>query len=1072
MRFVAIAATVVGVLALLVFVVPTYVGRYLLSQYVQSIGASAEGIDTLDVDLLTAEARIGPLQVWAGDAQHAQLDHLAFDLGLGAFLEGNILFRDMMISGVTLRVTQGRNGQLAVNGIDLDRITSFEANIRQQPEVEVSALGLSWPLGFGNLDLRDATLTVEPADGETVTVEVNRLRVHDVKSWQTDSPGDLSLAMEVEGADVDASGHIRLLPGGIVANVDSSVVSPRVSGLARLLPLGRDTDVHGAAKLQLQQDIVVASSGAVRVGTSGSLHLEDIEVTGGPTAEFAEASVEIGKLLVATGGEIAAMDVGSNLRLDSGVKSANKTAAEAEGEAVLHSARLASAGTRLQTKKATLTLREFVAGLGDSDLRIQGRPRLTFTDPDLSGTVQASAQRFGLDLSQLVVAGESGASRLSARGSLQLEAARTPEVRARAVELELRDLRAQPGDGGLIIAGAPRLVARQPVLTGTNGARADSLSLDLSAISVSTETTTTDVTAKGTARIDQARYPASGTQVEAGTVTANLRQTDLALAEGGGVRFHGKPQLTLRDVRVSGENKGAADRLDFAFSTLRANSVGAATSLEAAGNAAASSARLTLPKTAEQPAMSASLENLETSFDGLRAQLGGDAPDWQGDLDIHISGLNARVAQGDAARAEVGTIEVENVQAGDGGGDGAGTATEIAAQDVKLADIDMIISRKLVEVFGGQQEQTQEAVSNVRVGRLRTVGDVQIRFRDRMIDPTVQSSMAVDKLRVQDLDTAKPDQKARFQLIAVLNEFTNIRASGRASPFADQPEFNIDARVKGFEMPEVSPYARKYAGVRVESGQLAAEADAAADDGTLDASIDMTLRHLQVEKAGEGLLSGVPVKMGLALLEGPNGKITVTLPVSGSLSDPEFDVSEIVSQAIGGAVRSAIGTTAKLLFPPAGIASLLADDQSGEVQDVPFDPGSADLTGQGQTMVEGYAELLSRRPKLSLQVCGRATGADFDAHAASSVTVSGGDEAGSGSGQPGAPSRQHDGPATEARPDPKDATPALRELAQQRTHAVRRYLVEEAGLSAERVSECRPQWNAQDGGEPRAEVSL
>ena len=199
----------------------------------------------------------------------------------------------------------------------------------------------------------------------------------------------------------------------------------------------------------------------------------------------------------------------------------------------------------------------------------------------------------------------------------------------------------------------------------------------------------------------------------------------------------------------------------------------------------------------------------------------------------------------------------------------------------------------------------------------------------------------------------------------------------------------------------------------MESGQLTAEAEATANEGELNATVDLTVSRLDIEKLADGKLSGIPIKTGLALLEGPDGKITLTIPISGSLDDLEFDFSQAINKAIGGAVRSAIGTSFKILFPLAGIVSLLSEKTESEVADVPFEPGSADLGANRQSMeVEGPQPLAGT------------------------------------------------------------AKAGLRDLAVERTRTVRRYLISQAGLTADRITACRPQVNPESSGAPRVEVSL
>ena len=118
------------------------------------------------------------------------------------------------------------------------------------------------------------------------------------------------------------------------------------------------------------------------------------------------------------------------------------------------------------------------------------------------------------------------------------------------------------------------------------------------------------------------------------------------------------------------------------------------------------------------------------------------------------------------------------------------------------------------------------------------------------------------------------------------------------------------------------------------------------------------------------------------------------------------------------------------------------------MEDVPFEPGSADLTPHARSIVEGYAELLARRPKRTLEVCGRATAADLESDRA--------------------PREAPQKPQLDA----GAAAPALRDLAVERTRVVRRFLIERAGLSVDRVTTCPPEVDPESSATPRVVVSL
>lgn len=1123
-------AIVLAVVAVLVLIVPTYAARWYLADQFDSMGIQADGVDSLDVDVLSGEVEIGPLEVWSGRAEPALIRGAGLDLDYGALLDGHLLLRNVSIRGVDLTVTWTDSGRLAVNGIDPDQLMAPSGEEQtQQPDQQSQS---AWPMGVGEFVLRQAEVTLKPPGGEPLTFEIERVRLEDLKSWEPEPSGPLSFAVAGDGLEVDGSGRVELRPGALVVHANEGIVAENLSKLASLLPSARADVLDGAARLQLEQTLVLNEDGPTLLSATGTGDVSRLDVrASGAEASLAEASVELDALelnwseagLEAEGAVTSQL---TDLRLDPGagtvMEVGNATAAlpdlamtlpadapmrfsgaprlrteavtlsgpievsaeaavvdladfvfdpggdgadvSAEGSAKLTSARVAAAGNTMRLASGSLALRDLRMDDAAGGLRIEAQPQVTMSGVEMAGAVQATADQMAIDLSQLVVAspGLTGASggggeplQLSAEGVLRMDAASARAgdtgIRAASAELDLRDLEVS-GAGSEsdrpIMRGRPLLTVQGPRLSGPTPAAAETFRLDLSDLEVTTAGAATTVAAEGQATLGGVRMPSADPRIAANAATLDLRAMTLELGSGGALQVRGKPRLTVRQASLMGDNRGSVDRLHLTLTSLRSRADGGRITVDANGDAKLQAAAFTLPEAGEQPALSGQVDALQTSFRELQAVARGAALDWQGELNIQISGLSGEVGDGNVARAEVGEVDVGEVRVGDGG-EGP---VELAAGEVAVADVDMVVTRKLIGAFASEDGAKQDGTSaDVRLGRFHTVSDAEVTFRDRMIDPTVQSTLNIEDLQVRDLNTAKPEQQAQLRLIATLNEFTNLRLTGEASPFAEEPEFDLDARVEGFDLPEVSPYAREYAGVQVDSGQLTSDVDASAEDGALDATIDMTLNRLAVEKmSDDGLLGGIPVKTGLALLEGPNGKITLTLPVSGSLSDPAFDISQIIEQAIGGAVRSALGSAFKILFPPAGIAALLSKDRSAEVQDVPFEPGSADLSAQAQTVVEAYGELLKRRPKLSLSVCGRATGLDVGGQESLGLEPAGGG-----------------GDSADER-----ATPQLRELALQRTRSVRRHLIEKQGLSADRVTTCRPQWDAESDDSPRAQVSL
>ena len=171
----------------------------------------------------------------------------------------------------------------------------------------------------------------------------------------------------------------------------------------------------------------------------------------------------------------------------------------------------------------------------------------------------------------------------------------------------------------------------------------------------------------------------------------------------------------------------------------------------------------------------------------------------------------------------------------------------------------------------------------------------------------------------------------------------------------------------------------------------------------------------------------------MRLVKDAEGHIVLSIPVGGTVDEPDVDVSDAVNKAIGGVVVA--------LLPTTWIADLFAENDQVDFEPVVFDGGSNELSEVSRGHLDRLAEAMLQYPDVVLTVCGRATGAD-DA----SLRSRG---------------------ATDDRMSAWGGA-----LAVERTRAVRRYLVKGKDLPVRRVTECRADYSASDPKPPRVEISL
>jgi hypothetical protein len=102
----------------------------------------------------------------------------------------------------------------------------------------------------------------------------------------------------------------------------------------------------------------------------------------------------------------------------------------------------------------------------------------------------------------------------------------------------------------------------------------------------------------------------------------------------------------------------------------------------------------------------------------------------------------------------------------------------------------------------------------------------------------------------------------------------------------------------------------------------------------------------------------------VSLLKNSRGEIDVNIPISGSLSNPEFSIGGLVWQAILNLVQKAVTAPFSLLAHAFG-------GSGEELNYVEFDAGSATLNDAAQKKLETISKALADKPSIRLDVTGR-----------------------------------------------------------------------------------------------------
>ena len=254
----------------------------------------------------------------------------------------------------------------------------------------------------------------------------------------------------------------------------------------------------------------------------------------------------------------------------------------------------------------------------------------------------------------------------------------------------------------------------------------------------------------------------------------------------------------------------------------------------------------------------------------------------------------------------------------------------------------------------------------IRVGAVQLTHG-RIGITDNFIKPNYSADLTGLEGTVTALasNDAKP---AGLKLTGRINGDGALDVSGSIDPFAPLKYTDIAAEAKDIELTRLTPYAVKYAGYAIDRGKLSMTVRYHIENGKLDASNRLFLDQLTFgAKVESPTATKLPVLLAIALLKNSRGEIDVNLPISGSLSDPQFSIGGVIGRVLVNLLTRAVTSPFSLIASAVGGLGAGADEL-GYVQ---FKPGSSDMTPQGKAKVETLAKALAERPALKLDIIGR-----------------------------------------------------------------------------------------------------
>ncbi|AGL86999.1 hypothetical protein PFLCHA0_c52570 [Pseudomonas protegens CHA0] len=268
---------------------------------------------------------------------------------------------------------------------------------------------------------------------------------------------------------------------------------------------------------------------------------------------------------------------------------------------------------------------------------------------------------------------------------------------------------------------------------------------------------------------------------------------------------------------------------------------------------------------------------------------------------------------------------------------------------------------------GGKSSTKSEPSSSkplgIHIGEI-AINDGSANFADLSLTPNFATAIQQLNGHVGTIDSrqAKP---ADVDVKGKVDRYAPVTIKGSVNPFDPMAALDIATSFKRVELTTLTPYSGKFAGFRIRKGRLNLDLHYMITKGQLKAENKLVVEQLQLgEKVDSPDAVDLPIRLAVALLKDTDGKISIELPISGDLNNPQFSVMPIVWQTLRNLVLRAAQAPFKF------IGGLVSGGGSEDLSNVSFAPGSSDLSKESESALTTLAKALKERPTLRLEIEG------------------------------------------------------------------------------------------------------
>lgn len=318
---------------------------------------------------------------------------------------------------------------------------------------------------------------------------------------------------------------------------------------------------------------------------------------------------------------------------------------------------------------------------------------------------------------------------------------------------------------------------------------------------------------------------------------------------------------------------------------------------------------------------------------------------------------------------------------------GVAAAPTNAMDVAPVVDADLGTSGRESDTLLDSSMGSSDALAAVELrmaGVSQLSSDGHILFRDLSVRPHIEKNVRLQQVQIETLrlttDSWQLTQPLRWHVQLTLDEFSRIESDGSLSALDTDADAEMTLVVRQLDLVPFNAYLTQMTGYQLQRGLLDVDLDVAIHNGMLSGEIRLRLRNSRFEAVNEQVIRrlsqqiAMPVETALSLLRDDDNVVRLTIPLSGSLQDPNLGLGDLTRQLSRLAVQSAAGFYLRQSLQPYGALVSLASYAGSELlairlQAIEFESLSNELDTDAQAYLTKVADIMHGKTNLQLRVC-------------------------------------------------------------------------------------------------------